>query len=506
MKNICIYLLVIVPYVCGADYRQCPYVLPDKTTSRSISFENIKGGRGEGAMASNSLGVGRKGSAYRWIEPGESIEIFNVEGSAVIHHIWCTPSVTMDVEKDREIFLGLVIRAYWEKQEYPSIEAPLGNFFGIANGRLAAYESDIHSVNPKGGLNLWAKMPFHEHGRITITNESPVKSRFFFNIDYTINESFKENFGRLHCLYRRENPTTLKKDFEILPLRHCRGRYLGCLLGIRLLDTYWWGEGEFKVYLDGDEEFPTIAGTGMEDYIGHSYGIQDVTYRYGGCAFNKYGLVTLYRWHSRDPIFWHKDVRITVQQIGNRKGYYERSDDYNVTTFWYEPIPSEKLPQMPPFEKRVADYEPELINIQDAIEFENMKKAHYTAGRATVIATDKYWGRWSGNKLLLWRDAQEGDTADFEFTVDKDGEYFVNGNFFMNRNSPKLEFYVDDIKLVTRLDNYDWTPRPSFSKRLGCVNLSKGSHKLTVKIAGADPAAIRPFEIGMDYILLEKRD
>jgi hypothetical protein len=498
-----IVLVIMSIFVYGQQRKD--YELPENVESRSISFENITGEKGQGAKAANSLGVGRKGSAYRWIEPGETVEIFNVDGAGIIHHIWCTPEIAMNVDADREILLGLVIRAYWEHQEHPSIEAPLGNFFGIANGRVVAYESAIHSVNPKAGMNIWAKMPFAKHGRITITNETTRRSRFFYNINYTINEELPKNFGRLHCLYRRENPTILKKDFEILPFRESKGRYLGCLLGIRLLDTYWWGEGEFKAYLDGDKEFPTIVGTGLEDYVGHSYGIQDTTYRFGGCPFNKYGLVSLYRWHIEDPLYWHKDIRITVQQIGNRKGYYERSDDYNVTTFWYESCPSAELAAFASFEQRIADYESELINIDGAIEFEDMRGAKSSTGRFAVVPTDRYWGRWSGNKQLLWRAAELGAVASFEFNVGDGGEYVISGNFMKSRHSPKLSFTIDGKELSKTIDNYDWTHRPTFKLKLGDATLEKGRHRFEVKVAGAHEEALTPYEVGMDYILLERK-
>jgi len=199
-------------------------------------------------------------------------------------------------------------------------------------------------------------MPFAKRARFTITNHSDKETVLFYNIDYTLGDSLAEPFGRLHILYRRENPTTLKKDFEILPKRTGMGRFLGCVLGIRPLSGDWWGEGEIKVYLDGDKEFPTIAGTGTEDYIGQSWGLQDKTYLYGGTSLNSKGLISIYRWHIKDPIYWKKDIRVTIQQIGWKSGLYERQDDWSTTTFWYEPLPAAPLPPLPDYKTRLTGY------------------------------------------------------------------------------------------------------------------------------------------------------
>ncbi|MCX7872093.1 MAG: DUF2961 domain-containing protein, partial [Verrucomicrobiae bacterium] len=158
-----------------------------------------------------------------------------------------------------------------------------------------------------------------------------------------------------HVLFRRENPTTVKKDFELLPLRNGKGRFIGSIIGVRPLSGDWWGEGEVKVYLDGDGDFPTICGTGSEDYVGLSWGMQLAPYLYNGCSLNERDYVSMYRWHLPDPIFWKKSCRVTIQQIGWKNGLYERSDDWSCATFFYQPIPSEPLPKLPSVDERIAD-------------------------------------------------------------------------------------------------------------------------------------------------------
>lgn len=165
----------------------------------------------------------------------------------------------------------------------------------------------------------------------------------------------------------------MKQDFELLPKRTGKGRFLGAVIGIRTLHPGWWGEGEVKFYMDGDYEFPTICGTGSEDYIGLSYGIQQTTFNYHGAnlvytsdsTFQTLSLktnnienmrrnyISMYRWHITDPVYWEKECRVTIQQIGCC--LYERDDDWSTATFWYEPIPSAQLPPMVPIKERVAD-------------------------------------------------------------------------------------------------------------------------------------------------------
>lgn len=334
------------------------YEIDGTAVSRSISFENPTGAEGKGGTAASKLGVGRKGSPAKDFSPGQVYTLCDIKGPGVVRHVWIT------VSKGIETLQGIVVRAYWDGQTHPSIEAPLGPFFGIMHGQIGAHQSAVHSVNSEAGMNLWLEMPFKKQARITLANESTKKTSLFYYIDYTKHDKLPSKFGRLHAIYRRENPTTLKRDFEILPKRQGNGRFLGCVLGIRPLEGNWWGEGEVKVYLDGDTDFPTICGTGTEDYIGQSWGLQEKEYLYGGTSLMRDNLNTIYRWHIKDPIFWKKDIRVTIQQIGwsqevNDKtgsGLYERRDDWSSCSFWYEPIPSAPLPALPDYQARIKDY------------------------------------------------------------------------------------------------------------------------------------------------------
>jgi hypothetical protein len=354
--------------------------------SRSISFENPTGEPGSGGQAVNSqLGPGRKGFPCKTIQPGETIVLCDIKNNGTIRHIWMTGdfmnhSWMKDKLPERSRMLrSTVIRAYWDGQEYPSIECPVGDFMGLAHSKVTSYQSAVHSIGEQAALNIWLPMPFTKNARITITNESDIGFTLFYQIDYTINDQHNDDVGRLHVCFRRENPTTKKVDFELLPKRTGKGRFIGSVIGIRTLGPGWWGEGEVKFYMDGDSAYPTICGTGSEDFVGLSYGVQKTTFLYHGCNLDFISgkldrvmddntgdstemhreYVSMYRWFIKDPVYWKKECRVTMQQIGCC--FFERKDDWSAATFWYESIPSAPLPKMPGVNERTNDLD-ELLS------------------------------------------------------------------------------------------------------------------------------------------------
>ena len=341
---------------CGVSAAQAPdsihqpYQLDTGLRSRSISFENPAGEPGAGGKAASRLGAGRKGAPARDIKPGETVQLCDIEGPGTIRHIWIT------TDREPSVQRACVIRAWWDGQEHPSVESPIGDLFGFAHGKIKSYQSAVHSCGPTGGRNLWLAMPFGERARLTFTNEGEKTVPLFYQIDYTLGDEHPRDVGRLHVFFRRENPTKEKVDFELLPLREQKGRFIGSVMGIRNMHPdQWWGEGEVKVYMDGDKDWPTIVGTGSEDYVGLAWGIQEAAFLYNGCSLNEKNFVSMYRWHLPDPIAWQKECRITIQQIAWKDGLAETQDDWSCATFWYEPVPSAKLPAMPDVKARTKD-------------------------------------------------------------------------------------------------------------------------------------------------------
>jgi hypothetical protein len=333
-----------------ADIVAEPYLLDAGLVSRSISFENPTGTPGQGGKTASKLGVGRKGSPAITLKAGQEVQLCDIKGPGTIRHIWMTTS------KEPNNLRSLVIRAWWDEQKHPSIECPIGDFMGFAHGKVMPYHSAVHSLGKNAGMNIWLPMPFTKRAKITLANEGKKNVPLFYQVDYTIGDSHPLDVGRLHALFRRENPTTMKEDFVLLPTRANKGRYIGALIGIRNLHPgQWWGEGEIKIYMDGDSEFPTICGTGSEDYVCLSYGMQETPFLYNGCNLNQKEFVSMYRWHLPDPVFWQKECHITIQQIAWKQGLAETQDDWSTATFWYEPVPSQPLPPMPDVKARTTD-------------------------------------------------------------------------------------------------------------------------------------------------------
>jgi hypothetical protein len=343
------------------------FQIPANLRSRSISFENPTGAPGAGGRAASPLGPGRKGSAVRLVQPGESIELADIEGPGTIRHIWLT------THSKQELLRGCVLRAWWDDQPHPSIEAPLGDFFGFAHGGTPAFQSCAHSVGGALGMNCWLPMPFVRRARLELVNEASVRLPLFYQVDYTVGDEHADDVRRLHVAFQRQNPTTPGRDFEVLPRREGRIHYLGAVIGVRPLDPRWWGEGELKVWLDEDTTHATIVGTGTEDYVGLSWGIQPNAFLYHGANWRERddaiatGAVSIYRWHVPDPIVCEQSMRVTIQQIGhsptgNAKTVddylaelYERADDWSCATFWYEATPSAPLPPIPDAQARTRD-------------------------------------------------------------------------------------------------------------------------------------------------------
>jgi hypothetical protein len=281
--------------------------------SRWISFENITGEKSRGGMANH----GAKGHAYDIIPAGETITLVDIEGPGIINRIWMTIRRRSSYE-----LRSLIINIYWDNEEKPAVSAPLGDFFGIGLGRTATFESALFS-NPEGrSFNSYIQMPFKKAAKIEIVNEMehPVTD-IFFDVNLQLLKTWDESFLYFHAYWHRDTSTTLTEDFEILPLIEGKGRFLGTNLSVIANPRYgntWWGEGEVKIYLDGDRDFPTLVGTGTEDYIGTGWGQGEFAHKYQGnpIADVSKRQWAFYRYHIIDPIYFKSDIRVTIQQIG----------------------------------------------------------------------------------------------------------------------------------------------------------------------------------------------
>ena len=334
--------------------------------SRSLCAENPRGEVGKGGscpleegvarQAARDLGLGWKVNPYRIIRAGETAEIADIDGPGCIHHIWGTPTGK---------WRNIILRIYWDGQENPSVECPVGDFFAMGWNKYAQVSSLAVCVNPGSAFNCYWHMPFRKHCRMTIENRAEEDTVFFYQIDYSLTE-VPEDAAYFHAQFRRVNPLPYKEVYTILDGVQGKGHYVGTYMAWGVNNNGWWGEGEIKFYMDGDKQFPTICGTGTEDYFCGSYDFEDpvthdryveFTTPYAGLPqvitpdrlYSSQFRFGLYRWHVTDPIRFESDLKVTIQALGWREGgrYLPMQDDISSVAFWYQTIPHAPFPALP---------------------------------------------------------------------------------------------------------------------------------------------------------------
>ena len=377
-------VVALTTILCAARTdAQTLYSLPDRIETRWASPENPSGARGAGGEAN----AGRKGAPFVAVPAGGRVVLAEATGtSGIVRRIWMTLS-----DRTPAMLRGIRLEMFWDGSATPAVSAPLGDFFGHALGEMRPFQSALFSSPEGRSLVTVIPMPFRSGMRIVLTNESSTAlEQLFYDVDYTVGDTVGADALYFHAVFRRERPTTLQRDYEILPHVSGRGRYLGATLGV-IADTArygksWWGEGEVKVYLDGDRARPTLNGTGTEDYIGTAYGQGAYAHGYQGCPLADddryhYGF---YRLHVPDAIYFRNEARVTIQQIGYygtgemgplmtrgqpvmRAGagpvpmdltkpdqLFERQDDWSSVAYFYLDRPENGLPALAPVTERTA--------------------------------------------------------------------------------------------------------------------------------------------------------
>lgn len=333
-----------------------------RAKTRSISPENFTGEKGKAGMATEGtgaqpareLGKGWKVSPSVKIKAGETFTLASIDGPGAIQHVWMTPGGT---------WRSQILRIYWDGEATPSVECPVGDFFGAGWGSYCHLNSLAVCVNPGSAFNCYWEMPFRKQCRMTYQNLSTEDMVLYFQIDYTLTD-IPADAAYFHAQFRRVNPLPSGEVFSILDGVRGWGQYVGTYMAWGANSGGWWGEGEIKFYMDGDKEFPTICGTGTEDYFCGSYGFltrttshyQEFTTPYAGLAqVIRSDAVTnqlrfgLYRWHVMDPIRFEKDLRVTMQALGWQSGgrYLPLQDDIASVAFWYQTEPHAPFPVLP---------------------------------------------------------------------------------------------------------------------------------------------------------------
>lgn len=336
-----------------------------RAQTRSISAENFTGEkgkagmatRGTGASCARDLGVGWKISPSVMVKAGETFELAGITGMGAVQSMWISGSPS--IKPDARFY---ILRIYWDNEKTPSVECPLPDFFAAGWGPYAPVHSLPVMIGPNRSLNCFWEMPFRKRCRITLENASAEDLCCYYQINYVLTD-VPEDAAYFHAQFRRVNPLPYKEVHTIVDGIKGWGHYVGTYLAWGVNNGGWWGEGEIKFYLDGDRRFPTICGTGTEDYFGGCYN-WDVNGQYTPYTTPYMGMFqvirpdgtyksqqrfAMYRWHIADPVRFEKDLKVTIQALGWRSGgrYLPLQDDIASVAYWYQAEPHAPFPALP---------------------------------------------------------------------------------------------------------------------------------------------------------------
>jgi D-arabinan exo alpha-(1,3)/(1,5)-arabinofuranosidase (non-reducing end) len=303
------------------------------------------------------------------VEPGQTATIFDVQGAGVVTHIWFTIA-----SQDPMHLKNLVLRAWWDNETSPSVETPIGDFFGLGLGEYFIYQSALLTVAPVKALNSYFQMPFASAARITVTNEGPQPVRsLYYAVDYVTLPNLPEGLGRFHAQYRQAAPckgvvsdgkNLSGKDNYVFLEALGKGHFVGVTQAVLQNEVGWFGEGDDMIFVDGDP-LPTINGTGTEDYYNGAwdFGLQAFANQRQGAPYvvdpeRIGGRYCLYRWHLEGPIAFEKSIKVTIEH-GTAN---DRSDNFYSTAYWYQTEPHAAFPALP----SVADRVPRVFAVGGA--------------------------------------------------------------------------------------------------------------------------------------------
>lgn len=315
------------------------------------------------------------GNSDAWqLEPGETKTLAQIDGAGVIRHIWFT------VGADDAMYLRqAVVRMYWDGQQHPSVEVPVGDFFGIGHARVGSYSCAVMNMSanaPPGifshhaAMNCYWPMPFASGARITVENQGEKKiAAWYFYIDYDERDQPQQDAAYFHAWWNRNNPCAppaqqgddsqinlTDRDNYLLLETTGRGHFVGCNMSIHNLYGGWWGEGDDMFMIDGEKWPPDMHGTGSEDYFGHAWGMQTRNaFHYNGVSYHEGAphnfneRISVYRYHVCDPVIFHESLRVSIEH-GHAN---DRCDDYSSTAYWYQTLPAAPLAPLPEMKARL---------------------------------------------------------------------------------------------------------------------------------------------------------
>ena len=394
-----------------------------------LGLATIEKGRSR-AISSHAPSPGSNADRMQYIKVGETAEIANIKGPAIINHIW----LTFNEARPNWLEAGgsaspaeIVLRIYWDGSDKPAVESPLGDFFAAGFGLRKEIESIPVMVEGGDGYNCFWKMPFHQSARITITNEGDKNVRsFYYQIDYSEVEKLPKNTAYFCAQYRQELPEKTGDDYLILDAEGT-GHYVGTVMSVRSRSPYWFGEGDAKFYIDGEAE-PSIWGTGTEDYFLCAWGFNKCIFPYFGCTYKSMDTeedlgvkFTLYRWHINDPVRFSKSIKFKIEhkgwisadetESGKVDGHVEREDDMATVAFWYQVGQPKRFTELPPYKERVL---PELDMVFEGKDM--IKTARHSAGS---LELQKGYD-WTGDGQIFFMPSTDRSWLETDIVIGKE--------------------------------------------------------------------------------------
>jgi hypothetical protein len=461
------------------------------------------------------------------LKPGETATIAEIEGPGCVTHIWFT---SVSYFETYAAVRKLVLRVYWDDAQTPCVEAPLGDFFGLGHGQVYAYDCAPFQIGTHGGLNCFWKMPFAKKARITLTNEGEKGiGAFYFYVDYRRYPKLPKDLLCFHAHYRQAWPCVSGRDYALLEATG-RGHYVGCNLSIETTKTSWWGEGDDRIYIDG-EDIPSLQGTGSEDYFGGAWCYWNEFHMpYLGMPFrarwesplkvrrytsrdfsdpeqmdfyvdpwHEGDLWNVYRYHIADPIPFAKSIRVDIEHGHNN----DRSDHYSSVAYWYQTEPHGEQPALPKVEARLP--KPPLPKLRRSGWYEGedfVYEGKVEKGDLSTLGVLWIGDLWSDGRTLVFNAKEVGARLTLPLEIPQGGTYQLEGVFVRWKNHGIFGVELDGNRVGGTFDGHQETLLPVTAEgSFGPVALGAGKHILSL-VALAKAAGAGAFNIGVDRFRL----
>ena len=458
-----------------------------------------------------------------YIQPGETMVLADIQGPAVVNHIWLTFAEARPSWLEANGAAApdeIVLRMYWDGHPEPAVETPLGDFFAAGFGLRQEVRSLPVQVEGGDGYNAFWQMPFFKRGLITVTNESEKRVRsFYYQVDYTAVPELPKNTAYFHAQYRREFPETLGRDYLILDTEG-QGHYVGTVMSVQSRSPYWFGEGDARIYVDGDT-LPSIQGTGTEDYFLSAWGFGLLSFPYFGCTYlsadpSDLGMrTTIYRWHIDDPIRFTRSLRFEIEhtgwisadetETGEVDGHVEREDDVATVAFWYQVGQAKRFTTLPPLAERTFPDHDLVIQGKELL-----SAARHSRG---VLELQPGYD-WTGDGQIFFDPASPGAFLEVEFPVKEEELRGLVLRLTYGPDYGQYRIFLDGTPVRDLPDFPDWGPptpldlySPEVAVRdtyLGSYALTPGSHTLRFERVGQNQLSSGDI-LGLDSVRLRER-